>query len=173
WTGPADAAVAFDLRHDDRYLYVAVRVEDDALLGGDNADRIELWLDARPMSERWIGDWQKQLFNKFTRVTLVRNAAGEVSMADAEKMPDGTHFASTTEGNTWSAEVAIPLAYIVQMQGEDWNSLRLNVVYHDADEPGERAAVLGWMPDWRWRRNIPASGTFVRVSGQQAVGSGQ
>lgn len=174
WRGDADANVSFDARHDDEFVYIAVRVQDDILHGDaeNTGDRIDLWLDARPLAQRSVADWQKQLFDQFIRISLVRTADG-VALLDADKLPEGTRFSSSTADNVWSAEVAIPVAYIVQMQGEGWTSLRLNVIYQDVDAPGERPAVIAWMPDWRWRRNIPASGTFVRVSGESAVGSGQ
>lgn len=165
WTGPQDATVSFDLRHDEHNVYIAVSVTDDHLVtdADGQTDRLDLWFDARPEGERLLGPkWQWAMYRLYVRLGLVPAADGSVRLADADKLPAGTRVAGRRTAAGWDAEVVIPLAYLQGLQGESWRSLRLNVSLQDADDPGTAPASINWMPDWRGNGDIPGSGTFLR-----------
>jgi hypothetical protein len=64
----------------------------------------------------------------------------------------------------YAAEIAVPVAYLDQKQGQPWSAIRLNLAVDDADGPAEPAQL--WLqPDWRSQENIPGSGTILRRSG--------
>lgn len=61
-----------------------------------------------------------------------------------------------------NTEIAIPLSYFAERQGEDWQAFRLNIAVDDFDEPAGPLAQLWWQPDWRDLDNFAASGTFKK-----------
>jgi hypothetical protein len=46
-------------------------------------------------------------------------------------------------------EAAIPMSYIQEKQGENWQSLRINMGVRDADSDANEAPIYTWNPDWK------------------------
>lgn len=167
WHGPDDGSLAFEVRHDDEFVYVAVAVRDDRLIASDHpgeGDYVELWIDGRPRDDRRLdGNWQKALTERqVLRIEVGPAGDGSVQVRNAGDLPEGARSVGTSDEDGWTIEIAIPVGYFIARQGEDWSGARINVLLKDTDQVGQRPATLAWMPDWRWRRNIPGSGTFVR-----------
>lgn len=61
----------------------------------------------------------------------------------------------------YTCEVAVPLEYIVERQGADWDKVRINVTVDDRDGQDD-LCQLWWQPHWSRAKSYPGSGTFVR-----------
>jgi hypothetical protein len=88
--------------------------------------------------------------------------AAEYSMGQA---PEGVKKASQPTADGFEAEFAIPLAYLNEQQGGDWQRVRLNVGFSDYDtgETRDGVSILYWRPQWTDRaRAYPEAGTFVK-----------
>ena len=68
----------------------------------------------------------------------------------------------------YTCEVAVPMAYVTERQGEDWDKVRLNVTIDDRDGEDGLCQVW-WRPHWSSGDSFPGSGTFG-ASGERRVG---
>jgi hypothetical protein len=90
---------------------------------------------------------------------------GETRTAyNAAKLPAGTKAVCVVTPTGHNTEIAIPIAYINEKSGKQWDGIRLNVVVNDLDDDykGFRGDKLWWQPDWRTPDSTWGAGTFVR-----------
>jgi len=167
WLGPADSSFRFDVRYDDDYLYVALRVRDDRLVLDPGRlpwqqDGVEVRLDARPDPERSRGRGG----GEFTDLLLVAlsppGTAGRMVVYGRDRLPEGVQAACVKTENGYATEIAVPAAYLDGKQGGPWEAFRLNVAVDDFDEDPDSRAQIWWRPDWRTAASFPGSGTFAR-----------
>jgi predicted alpha/beta superfamily hydrolase len=169
-TGPAGAARArFATAYDERYLYVAVAVEDARLVvrpdkGFAEQDGVAVWLDARPdprraESKAWADGYQETFL-----LAPVSLAMPTVLLQPSYRvpLPEGLLRVCRRNARGYSAEFAIPAGYLRQMQGGDWREFRLNVQVTDYVSTGEPKVELWWQPAWRTMEATAGSGTFRR-----------
>ena len=76
-------------------------------------------------------------------------------------MPAGTLIKSTKTIQGFDVEIAIPVEYLEEIGGENWESVRLNVNYQDKDGDSSRSG-LWWRPEWSSGQNYIGSGTIFR-----------
>lgn len=166
WQGPADCSWRCGVVEGPDYVYIGVEVSDERAvykraLAWDQ-DGLEVRLDARPDPVRSadggaeadlvvIGispgaDPQDQVL--FQAGTLAQQGVGAVSRP-------------TTAGHSY--EMAIPLSYLEERQGKNWERFRLRIAVGDYDEIAGPLAQLWWQPDWRDDTNFAGSGTFTRA----------
>lgn len=165
--GEADCSGRFDLRYDDDFLYFAARVKDD-----------DLQVDTSTAA--WRQDYLSLMIsNDPQNISAMRNGRGwyEQSLYLQFNPPDDNMPAQSTESDhldkqpTWKSrrtddgyllEMAIPIAYLAEKQGENWRTLRLNVELQDRDAEEEERTRISWQPSWRSDENIPGSGMLFR-----------
>ena len=58
-------------------------------------------------------------------------------------------------------EIAIPVKYLEEKGGTNWESLRLNITYRDKDGDSPWSE-LWWRPNWSSDQNYIGSGTIFR-----------
>ncbi|MEM9831532.1 MAG: sugar-binding protein [Bacteroidota bacterium] len=163
--GAEDAAVQFGVGYDDEFLYVATRVTDDQLETnpGKNPteqDGINVLIDARPESISALGTGE-EIFREVLYLGISPLAEADSSQLFlADRLPEGTKAAIQRTDNGYTAEFAIPVFYINEQQGGNWESLRINVGIRDYDDNGQHQSTLFWRPDWRGKDNYVGSGIF-------------
>jgi hypothetical protein len=79
-----------------------------------------------------------------------------------EKVPEGVQAICIKTATGHATEIAIPLTYLNDKQGEAWTRFRLNVAVDDHDEPTAPGAQIWWRPDWRASSTYAGSGTFKK-----------
>ena len=79
---------------------------------------------------------------------------------EVDRLPDGVRVQSVMTESGYQTEIAVPLAYITERQGADWQSVRINVALNDIDSDGR--AQFWWRPNWSTPASYAGSGTFVR-----------
>ena len=163
--GAADAALAFDITYDDDYLYIAARVTDDEIMTSEDQspfeqDGISVLLDARPEKVSALGKGA----NLFREVLYIGqspvHAEENADLYRKNRLPEGIKaICKKTEGG-YVTEIAIPVSYLNEMQGTDWQNLRLNVAVSDFDKEGNHQTRIYWKPNWSDAENYVGSGMF-------------
>lgn len=146
WTGPGDSTAEFSTACDESHLYVAVHVTDENVLASD--DKLELLIDTRPVdvrrAEHRLGEGV---------LSIIANApdggpqAAEFSAR--ELGDDGTDLAGVVAAGTktpsgYDLEFSIPLDLVKKMQGNEWHSVQMTLLVHDADENGQQPTLVPW-----------------------------
>ncbi len=173
--GDSDASFRFDLTYDDEYLYIAADVTDNQLETTSDKiayeqDGINVLLDARPerISALETGE---RIFREVLYLGISPLEAKSNELFRADRLPEGTKAAINRTEQGYVAEMAVPVAYLNEMQGGNWESIRLNVAIRDFDEDGQYQTALFWKPDWRSEENYLGSGTFRKSVDMAASGS--
>ena len=170
WTGPEDSSFRFGVRRDDKFLYVGVEVDDDERVYHPvkkfpwEQDGVEVFIDARPDPLRSLNQTSDGFdMPRFVSVWLAPGRTPEeVFVIAPERLAELGVLATglfTDRGH--SSEVAVPLEYIIERQGEDWDKVRITVAVDDRDTE-DGLCQLWWRPYWSRPGSYPGSGTFVR-----------
>jgi hypothetical protein len=158
WKGPQDGSFRFGVSHDADFLYVAVKCTDDepAFDGWKYwEDFAILLVDARATEK---DDIKTGAFSVMTGPQVDAAQLEEYSMG---KAPEGVKTASVPAADGFTAEFAIPIAYLNEKQAGAWRHVRLNVAFSDFDRNDSRdgATILYWRPQWE-RKLVFNSGLF-------------
>ena len=161
WKDSADGSFDFAVAYDREYLYIAIDATDDQIVKSarpdyTRQDNVQIYLDARPESQRAMPGvrFEDHLFI----VSLPEK--GFPDRFEVERLPDGVRVRSVMTDSGYQTEIAVPLAYITERQGTDWESVRINVALNDVDSDGR--AQFWWRPNWSTPASYAGSGTFVR-----------
>ena len=172
-TGPRDASLRFAVEQDEKNLYVAVEVTDDVLVAsGDKIareqDGLSLQLDARQEPARKTNKdlWTSVRSGEFRQMALI--TATLVPAAEDHVMKRFTGgaaspwtYAIRRQPHGYTIEFSLPLAYITEQQGADWEEVRINLSLQDTDD-GEKPASLWWRASRFGGQAVEGSGTFLR-----------
>ena len=178
------------MQYDDNFLYVGAKVVDNQIvldrarvrrnnerfrgaevetwpdLPGDftrQLDGLEITVDARSDPERSLARGSRPLVNSaFVAVHPPADAQTPAIVYRRNRLPKGTRVECKRSDGGYSVEVAIPLSYIIQMQGPAWSRVRVNVTINDVDDE-ESPVQLPWQPAWADDFNVIGSGTFERA----------
>jgi hypothetical protein len=169
WDGAKDSSFRFATRYDSYYAYIGIRVVDDVLVTHPEKntweqDCLEVRFDARPEQIRSLGRG-KQEGTDFLILSMVPGASPDKPhLHKPESLPAGTKVAMERVQDGYTAEIAIPAAYLTEKQKQPWNSFRLNVAVDDYDVPESPTFLFhSWRPDWRSPENYEGSGTFYKL----------
>ncbi len=160
----------FDMTWDDHWFYLAIQVIDSGLVvnGTDPAlrDGIMIYLDARPDPVRSLGrglsKWVDFLVLTLSPGHTPSSMLLQTDTFYGKKLPSGTRATALTDRNGYAAEIAVPISYLNERQGENWREVRLNIAQRDVSPVDSTVRIHWWQPDWESRNNINASGTFQR-----------
>jgi len=159
--------VNFNITYDEEYVYIAAQVKDDMLVvdTGEVAwrqDFIGLVLNGEPTAESAMdqGDGWYENSILFTIAPATDKLPASIFYED--KLPTGSRYICKATDDGYVLEAAIPLSYIKERQGDNWRSLRFNLIVQDRDEDTENWPRYTFMPDWRGGDNYVGSGMFFR-----------
>ncbi len=174
--GTASASLSFDVRRDPDFLYFAFEVRDPT--PGSSSERvaqeqdgITVELDARPDPARSENQGVLSAIADGTLRNLLVETLTEVEPLPDPMLasllgppPDGMRRALRRREGGYTAELAIPRAFLDERAGGDWQRFRLNVVLQDYGPDG-----TGRSYEWRPSRfgvpsvTIRGAGTFVKM----------
>lgn len=165
-SGPEDCSFAFATRYGKEYLYVGLKVTDDMLEAPEgsnpmNQDVFGVFLDARPLGES-TGPQPGRIFNDNLLIAVQQPFSENPEIFQQNRLPEGISVATAPFTGGYTAEIAIPLTYLNDLQEGDWEYFRLNIVVVDSDRQGDHQSTLFWQPDWRGENNILGSGMFKK-----------
>ena len=158
---------SFSMKYDNEMLYVAADVRDDKLvLRGSGSpwtqDYIGLCLNAESAEKAAMSvgkNWYKG--EMYFLQTAATNKI-ESRLWQDDKLPEGSAYVCKANEEGYTFEWAIPLTYIREKQGDDWKSLRFNIMVGDKDSDEEDPRMYFWQPNWRGDENYLGSGMFFR-----------
>jgi len=156
----------FDIRTDDKFLYVAVDVTDNDILAPSthanlNQDGAFVVFDPRPMNVSAFNLRNSDGMGREWLFMIASPTSNEFELGFKEHMPPGLTGKGRKTEKGYAIEYAIPQALLQRFQGADWKNIRLNVAVADlnAGDKGEPRRI-SWTPDWMG--NYPGSGMFFR-----------
>jgi len=168
WMGPDDLSFRFGLEYDDEYLYIGVEVTDErtVLKPGSTPweqDGIEVRLDARPDSVRSNNRGRGEVSGYLLVAVSPADTPEDMSWFQREHVEENRVLVvSRTTDTGHNTEIAVPVAYLDQAQGQPWQALRLSIAVDDFDEEAGPLAQVWWRPRWGTGPDYAGSGTFVK-----------
>ena len=163
--GMKDASFAFDIRQDEKYVYLAAKVTDDQLhieptRSAWRKDGILFQIDARTAEQS--ANEMNSRGGIYLALSPSAEKGGETQTYFRNRIPQGTIMKAVQTPKGYEAEVAIPISVLDSIQGGSFQHLRLNVVLSDIDRNGQHSSRLSWMPIWGSKENYIGSGMFER-----------
>lgn len=132
WRGPHDCHFAFDVAHDDEWIYVAAKVTDDEIKLTD----LGSMSDTLGIRIRAAGETIGESFNYTLRYLEEPETAENDTRKIAVQKTDH--------------ELIYEFAVLRSKLGTDTSSIQLNIVVNDKDDRDERfgRSILTWKPYW-------------------------
>ncbi len=162
---PGDEPVRFGITYDNANLYLAIQVTDSeiiapAALPTFNQDFVGFVVDAQPLTKS-AGDRGEAWFkNSLYFIAGPEDELGKNSTWDLGEEEKALNWKCIRHEKGYSFELAIPLSYIKNLQGETWQTVRVNIVTQDKDTAGTKRTF--WHPNWRENDHVAGSGMFFK-----------
>jgi hypothetical protein len=160
WKGPWDSRYRFGITYDEQAVFVAIKTTDD-----------EPCFDGWKYMEDFVvfmmdGKVKGELKENTSIFSLLLGPEMKPEQADefiVGTTPEGLQAVSLPCEDGFVVEVAIPIGYLKQYQGEDWDRLRVNIGFGDFDRRDARdgATILFWRPQWKGAGDTQ-TGLFLR-----------
>lgn len=163
--GKADGSVRFGISYDDQYLYVGAEITDDELLAVPSSrpytqDAFQVVVDGRTEAQSSFATSLSGVL--YTAMSPGPDGTPNISPFASGNKPEGLLGTTVRTPNGYTTELAIPLSYLNAQQGNDWKTVRINVLVNDFDNDYSHKTVMWWKPDWKGSANYAGSGTFFR-----------
>jgi len=156
----------FDIRTDDKFLYMAVDVTDKDIQAPSsqtnlNQDGVFVVFDPSQMNKSAFNLRNPGGMGREWLFMIANPTANEFELGFKEHMPTGLTGKGRKTAKGYAIEYAIPQALLQRFQGADWNNIRLNIVVADLNtgDTGQPHRI-NWQPDWM--ENYPGSGMFFK-----------
>ncbi len=167
YIGDYDGSFEFDIRYDYENLYIALSVWDDDVILDKNKtlwvqDVIRIYLDARPLLISSNGKGQNQ-GEDFLYISFAPSAGrkNDIDVDKQDQLSENINIATKKTVAGFDVEVAIPLKYLEEKNGKDWQNFRFNAVFFDYDQNNSKSGIW-YMPEWNSGMNFVGSGMFFR-----------
>ncbi len=148
------------------HIYVAAKIQDDQLLVDPatstwNQDHVGVVLNADPLTKSAMDNGRGWYRNSFYLTTTPKVKDLPYVTTGTNPLPEGTEWECIPKDVGYHFELAIPISYIKEKQGENWKTIRMNFLIRDKDEGSAVSPTYYWQPDW-FRNNRIGSGMFFR-----------
>ncbi len=156
----------FDVRTDDKFLYIAVDVTDKDIQAPSthanlNQDGAFVVFDPSQMNKSAFNLRNPDGMGREWLFMIASPTANEFELGFKEHMPPGLTGKGRKTAKGYAVEYCIPQALLQRFQGTDWKNIRINIAVADKNtgDTGEPRRI-SWTPDWMG--NYPGSGMFFR-----------
>lgn len=164
---PNSLQVDWGIRQDAENIYVAAKVTDNSIrvredLATYQQDYVAVVLNAEPMATASMRKGEGWYRNSF--ILAVSPETDEVKMKTQyeDRYEFKVPYKIRTTEDGYVLEMALPLSYVREIQGDNWRHLRVNVTVLDWDEGSDEKPIYHWQPDWRGSMNEVGSGMFFK-----------
>ena len=170
---PAGGSFRFGVSYDDAFVYVALDVTDptpyfDETRSERKQDAVGITLDARPDPARSDNQAFFAAIHSGAMAKMVWTwiVPGEpepdpIFRSMLPALPEGAVRAVRRTERGYSAELAVPRAFLDERQGGPWKAFRLEVIQQDYDAAGKERVTHAWRPS----RFLTSEAMPVRGSG--------
>jgi hypothetical protein len=169
--GSSEPPLRFVVAADTEYLYIAAHIIDDEVYFSKDKNNYEqdgliIHLDARKDPERSQNKSVTEVMSsgeiKKMLVTITGIVEAKAEHAFIGKLPENSIIKGLKTNDGYSLEIAIPMSYMNNIQGETCKAFRLNLGIWDVDPSKTSSIVQGmWRPDRYGEDAIPGTGTFI------------
>jgi hypothetical protein len=147
WSGNDDAAFKLAIMHDQKHIYLHLKIYDDNLISDHdkNNDLLSVFFQA------------DTAFNALNHYQFDFSSGKEIPNAkNPKESMKGVSAEIQQEADSQQLTLKIPRKALTS------EAFRLNISYRDVDNPDNMDhAVLWWKPKWRSRNDYPQSGIFI------------
>ena len=153
---------------DEEFLYLAAKIHDndiarDTQLALWKQDYLGVVINGDPLPRSIMNTgsgWYNQSFIIALNPETTDFATESIY---EERYPEALNYtwATQTEGDTYTFELALPIPYLKDLQGENWRHARINLWVLDVDAEEEDEFHF-WQPNWRGPGHRVGSGMFFR-----------
>ncbi len=163
----ADISARFDVSYDDQFVYVAAQVTDDNLQLDTGTvawqqDYVGVVINADPMGQSAMNQGGGWYSNSFVYIMTPETEKLPSSTFYDDRLPENVRWKCIENEGGYAMEIALPLDYVKERQGEDWKTLRINVGVQDQDVNEKEKPRYNFVPAWRNRDNRAGSGMFFK-----------
>lgn len=166
WNNSTDAGFSFFAVHNEQGLFIQVEARDDELVLDKNKhvweqDGVEIRVLATPDPGRSHNRGQPEYKQVLTFLLSPENGTQSQKWENQHLLPPTVRAGARAIPGGYFSEIFIPHDVLNKQQGEEWKTLRLNVVQNDFDPQG-KGVKIWWKPDWRGDNSYIGSGTFIK-----------
>lgn len=162
-----DLRVQWGVRRDAEHLYLAAKVTDNSVrveegVAAWQQDYVGIVVNGEPMATAAMRKGEGWYRNSF--VLAISPEKGKVPASTFyEERYDFEHpFRTQATEDGYVVELALPLSYIQEVQGDNWRHVRINLIAMDWDEAEQEKPTYYWRPNWRGSGNVVGSGMFFK-----------
>jgi hypothetical protein len=161
-----EAVAKFDLAFDQDYLYIAAKVTDDEIKVAEGGavfsqDYIGILINNNTLMKS-ATDVGAGWFRESLYMLISPEKDGIASKRFySTAPPEGMMNVCKATATGYDMEVRIPISYLKTIQGENWKTVRINLLVGDADSRKEQQ-LYWFQPNWRESENRVGSGMFFR-----------
>lgn len=168
YTVSTKEGASFGIMHDDNFLYLGVQVNDSEIIANAadvtfNQDFIGFLIDGQPTQKSAHENGEEWFANSLYFITGPQDKSGQNSVWDMSDFEKSLSWKCIKNEKGYAFELAVPLSYIKKQQGDNWQTIRVNVVVQDKDKNPASSSRVTWQPDWRNNSNVIGSGMFFRA----------
>lgn len=162
-----DLQVEWGLQQDEENLYIAAKVTDNSIrkekgLATYQQDYIAVVVNAEPLATAAMRKGEGWYRNSFILAVSPATPEMEMSTYYEDRYAFSPSYSTQTSTDGYTLEIALPLAYVRKMQGDNWRHLRINLAVLDWDAGSEEKPIYYWKPNWRGSENQVGAGSFFR-----------
>jgi hypothetical protein len=166
YTLPTSEGTKFGIIYDDQFIYLGVQVNDTEVIASGKTpvvdqDFIGFVLDGQPFVKSAADEGEGWFANSIYFITGAADEVGDNSVRDMSDEEKKLSWKCVRNTSGLVFEAAIPISYIQDRQGRDWQTVRINIVVQDKDSNGDSERIT-WQPNWREAGNVPGSGMFFK-----------
>jgi 3',5'-cyclic AMP phosphodiesterase CpdA len=156
----------FGIHYDDSNIYLAVAVTDTEVIseagtGTSNQDFVGFVIDGQPTATSAVDKGEGWFKNSLYFIASPADKSGTSSTSDMSEEEKSLSWKCIKTKGGYAFEVAVPLSYVQKQQGNNWQTVRVNVVVQDKDSSSSSPRVM-WQTNWRDAGHVPGSGMFFK-----------
>lgn len=162
-----DLQVEWGLQQDEENLYIAAKVIDNSIsvredLEAYQQDYIGVVVNAEPMSTGAMRKGEGWYRNSYILAVSPETKAVKMATYYQDRYEFKVPFQCENTEDGYILEMALPLSYVKEIQGDNWRHLRINLAVLDWDEDSDDKPIYYWRPNWRGSENQVGSGLFFK-----------
>lgn len=162
-----DLQVEWGLQQDDKNLYIAAKVTDNSIrvredLQAYQQDYIAVVVNAEPMSTGAMRKGEGWYQNSYILAVSPETQDVKTATYYQDRYDFKAPFQCRNTDDGYVLEMALPLSYVQEIQGDNWRHLRINLAVLDWDEDSDEKPIYYWRPNWRGSENEVGSGLFFK-----------